>query len=169
MPVARYTVYLTVDFLNRVDGALLASPQRPVARGAGGPGFVIQSMHHDVKFETAAGPPSRPAWSPARVSSGLRASLANDNVGAGSLRRVRPGPARCDGIYLTTSSLATRIRQSVSDSDWRSIDELVTCTVFGHASRSIRLDLDTDQPPARNLNVHWHWHLAPFYRLCWQV
>ncbi len=146
LAVARYIVYLTVDFLNRVDGELLASPQRPVARGAGGPGFVIQSMHHDVKFETAAGPPSRPAWSPARVSSGLRASLADDNVGAWSLRRVRPGPARCDGIYLTTSSLATRIRQSVSDSDWRSIDELVTCTVFGHASRSIRLDLDTDQP-----------------------
>jgi hypothetical protein len=27
--MAEYIVYLTVDFLNRVDGAFLASPQRP--------------------------------------------------------------------------------------------------------------------------------------------
>ena len=32
--MAKWIVYLTVDFLNRVDGAFLASPQRPVTRGS---------------------------------------------------------------------------------------------------------------------------------------
>ena len=109
------------------------------------------------------GPPSRPVWSPVFVRTSPRVLTSQGGSYSAYAWRMR-----CE-IYLTTSSLATCIRQSVNDSEVLSISQLRlwdicthtlaekgesisvagACMSFGHASNGP--DFVTDL--ARNVNL----------------
>ena len=72
------------------------------------------------------GPPSRPVWSPVFVRTSPRVSLSQGGSYSAYARRMR-----CE-IYLTTSSLATCIRQSVYDSEVLSINHLRLWAICTH-------------------------------------
>ena len=97
--MAEYIVFLTVDFLNRVDGAFSASPQRPVTRGSASESHGVESSDRRSERGMRALARSTGVEAAAPLGASVRVAIKPPSVAA-----ARPHKKRGRGELVRSSA-----------------------------------------------------------------